>query len=1419
MLDDGEYQHELFVSHASSDEAWVKGYLLSALGLNRDRVITPKSFRIGASTVGEIERAVAASRYTLLVLSPAYLADEWARFSDHLVSYVSIREQQDRLIPLMLKPCVLPLGIDFRVRLNCTDPSVWESEIARVRELLSQGTPPNEQIPCPYPGMKPFRSDNAPHFYGRDEEIDDLIRRLRNHQCVFVIGSSGAGKSSLVFAGLLPRLKRSSFFPSDYWLTRNVRPGDKPLENFVRAVEGDLIEPLQRVTDLLAAHPPAKRLLLVIDQLEELFAVTESGKEGEELRFIAALQVLRKAPNCTIVATMRAGFYQDLMASDLWPVDSSERLEIVPLSGERLRQAIQGPAEDAGVYLEAGLTERLLVDGASEPGVLPLMQETMVLLWEKRLYRLVPLAAYTGLGRGELSGLAVAIAQKADAAMASLSPIQQAIARRVFLRLIHFGLGRPDTRRQQPMTALCSAGEDPTDFNQTLNHLIESRLLTSTAGESETDQKLDLAHETLIRGWPTLQRWAKERREAEQSRRRLEIKAEEWVRLNRTGGLLDAVELVEADRWLSTPDASELGYSPYLQGLVQASRAAIESANRENEVIRQRELAQARALATEQKRRAEEQGRQAKRFQRLARALAGVLLLAIVAGFFGWIQRGRAQYQSRVSASRELAQAAISQLTIDPELSVLVAAEAARTAHTEQAQDALREALLESHVRVLIRSTLGELAAVAVSRDGTKVFMGSDDGTAELWDRNGPRKLWKLRAHTDRINGAAFSPNNEKLVTASSDKTARVWDVATGKVLVVLRGHAGELLDALFSPDSNSVLTESPFEHTTKLWNVRSGKAILTRGHLPQRLGPLSEFSHDGKLVATSAGKTMEVWEAATGRTIAVLSGHSDAVFHGSFSPDDKWLVTASGDTTARVWEIRTGKTLAVLRGHSKMVTTAIFSPNGRLVATACAALPNFDAAVRLWDPSTGRTIAILAGHTHGVIKVAFSADSKFVLTASYDNTARVWEAATGKAVAVLRGHTSAVYDAVFSDAEKLVVTAGADGTARVWDAGTGQSQFELDGHTEAVLAAAFTEDRKTVVTVARDETVRLWDARSGRCLHVQRIGNNIDCTAFSRDAKRIITVYGSTAKVWDVGGGRNSVELVGHTGQIVDAAFSKDTKKVVTASLDGSARVWDVASGSTLAVLRGHTKEVRSVAFSPDGKFVATGSSDGTARVWDAVSGTSLAVLRGHKREVTGVAFSPDGEMVGSASDDETLRVWSARTWESSRELTGSGNDKGTFTGIRFSPDGKYVLAGDVVGAAYVWEVRTGRLVVALLGHERGASVQNAGFSPDGRFVVTAGGAGGFGVDLTARVWQVPLGAPVAVLRGHTEPLTSAAFSPDGKFVITTSEDKTARIYRCELCDSIEDLLSLAPSRVTRRMTREECQRYLHVETCPPGP
>lgn len=588
-------RYDLFVSYAQADSAWVEGYLLDALNAAGTRCHSEQAFALGVPRLVEFERAIRQSQRTLLVLSPAYLADSFGPFTDLLAQTYGLETATWPVIPLILHPVSLPARLKMLVALDATTPDDWPRIVERLCAELERPMAEAQPRPaCPYPGILPFGEPEQDRFFGRDAEIAEMIERLRLYPFLAIIGPSGCGKSSLVFAGLIPAVRQSSLLGRGEWRVLDLRPGGAPLRALAQAM-GTGTSWLERAQALLAPHTTAQRLLLVVDQFEEVFVL--AGTEERE-PFQQALLGLIESGICYIVLTIRADFYPDLMLSPLWAEIRAHRVEVQPLSGNRLRQAIVRPAENVGVFAESALIERLIADAGQEPGALPLVQETLVLLWERLERRLLPLRAYDLLALSRraydlagppASGLQVALSRRADAVLAGLPAVQQAIARRVLVRLVQFGEGRADTRRQQTVDNLFAAGDNPADLDHVLEHLARGRLLT-LSGEEPGERRVDLAHEALIEGWPTLRCWLHERREIEQARRRLEDKAAEWVRLGQAqSGLLDQVELGEAQRWLERAQIVDVGYSELLTSFVRHSAQALTDEQARQEAARRRE--------------------------------------------------------------------------------------------------------------------------------------------------------------------------------------------------------------------------------------------------------------------------------------------------------------------------------------------------------------------------------------------------------------------------------------------------------------------------------------------------------------------------------------------------------------------------------------------------------------------------------------------------------------------------------------------------------------------------------------------------------------------------------------------------------------------------------------------------------------
>ncbi len=670
--------YDVFISYADADRAWVDGFLIDGLERAGVRCHREAAFAVGVPRLAEFENAVRSSSRILLVLSPAYFATDTAAFVDLLAQTYGLETATWPVIPLRLEPVKLPTRLAMLTLLDATDPDERERVLEKLSSLFQRPIPAAAASPtCPYPGMRAFTLDDGLPFFGRDRECEELLQHLRQSRFLTVIGGSGSGKSSLVFAGLVPRLRKTNLFGPGKWLVRSMRPGEQPVAELARALGADPGNPATAVADVLKADPEATRLLLVVDQFEEVFApdpgkpepaadatlTFHGGKvarpEGKSQKLCQALQGLLNVESVAVVLTVRADFYAELMGTPLWPQIKANRVDVGPLEEAGLRDAIYRPAETVGVYVESALVERLASDAieARSQGILPLVQEVLVQLWEKLERRVLPLRAYAEfvlprMAYGhhqdgqERTGLEIAIARHADGVLKRLeiaNPGRVEIARRIFVRLVQFGEGRPDTRRQQSVAQL-RAGNDPVHFEATLRALANNRLITLTADRETGRRRADIAHEALIRGWPQLQSWIEESRKAEEVRRKLERKSQEWIDAGTgTEGLLGTGGLAEAESFLAGPDGRDLPDNDPIRRLVRESAAEIHRAEIERESARQRELDHARQ-------RVKILVRSAVVLGMLLVGLTGVTLFAIHARRQAKINQAEAEKQAQIAA-------------------------------------------------------------------------------------------------------------------------------------------------------------------------------------------------------------------------------------------------------------------------------------------------------------------------------------------------------------------------------------------------------------------------------------------------------------------------------------------------------------------------------------------------------------------------------------------------------------------------------------------------------------------------------------------------------------------------------------------------------------------------------------------------
>lgn len=1095
--------------------------------------------------------------------------------------------------------------------------AVWRHLMDRPRRPTWRSARP------PYPGLEAFTEDDAAVFFGRDVEISLLMDRLNPanaesaHRFVAVIGPSGVGKSSLIQAGLAPRL---ALLRRPWAILPPMTPEHQPMHNLARslATADGRIEDADRIAAELARGPEAlsrhlealrtakgdrsARVLLILDQAEELLTMTP---ESERTEFLDLLRhSLWPDRRLWAIATLRSEFLTAFLqagCADLF----RNPVVLGALGRAALLEVIEKPAATTSITFAPRVVIGLVADTGSGDA-LPLLAYTLQALYLRAQARsddTITEDDYRALGG--VSGILAARADKVAAELAAdpaAAPVLPTL-----LKFVTLEEGEA-TRRRVRRGMLTPAEHHVADA------FIGERLLSSAA--SEGGATIQVAHEALFRQWVPLRQAIEARNDDLRQRAQFERWAQDWDASGRRDSfLLRDDRLLTAQQWMSNHGAvaAEMPLvHRFLHCSAQSDRTAMQ---RLSESVARRSLASidqdpelglllavaaiVECAATPQAHRA--------------------LLAALNACRLRRVLRGHERVVRGVDWS--------------PDGSRLATA----------SQDmSLRIWDAESGAQLLaLRGHTDWIRGVAWSPNGRLIATAGEDLTARVWDAIEGAEVSVLHGHLELLHAVAWAPDGLRLVTGSHDGTARIWNARSARELHRLEGHTDWVRGVAWSPDGRRVATGSS-DGRARVWDAESGTLETTLyGHTDWVQG--LAWSPDGRWLATaSSDRSARIWDVATATATAQLTGHTDWVHHVAWSPDSQRVVTVSRDRTARIWEANTAAEVAVIRGHSDWVHGVAWSPDGERLATA-----SYDQLVRVWDAKAPTEVAVLRGHKGWVQAVAWSLDgSERVASASHDGTARVWDACGGGKLAVLRGHESWVHDVAWSPDGRRLVTSSRDRTARIWDIGMQKEVCVLRGHTNWVEYVAWSPDGARVATGSNDRRARIWDAETGACLlTLDGHADWVRTVAWSPDGLGVATASNDrTVRVWDAIRGVTLHVLQGHRHWVNGVSWSPDRRRLATASSDWTARIWDVTNGQ-LAELTGHEDAVLGVAWSPDGRRLATASADRTARIWDAMTGAPLGILCVHGDAIEDVAWSPDGSRVATASRDHTAQIWHAGT------------------------------------------------------------------------------------------------------------------------------------------------------------------------------
>jgi WD40 repeat protein/DNA-binding SARP family transcriptional activator len=1315
--------------------------------------------------------------------------------------------------------------------------SIREGKLEHIQYGLEEAgkTLPPEPGQPPFKGLQYFDVSDADLFYGREALTARLVGHIRKmveasqdqpESCCFlsVVGASGSGKSSVIRAGVVPALQRGeiladgSFPPegSSSWHIHVFAPTAHPLEAL--AVSLTMKEPVTRTAELMdsfsqderSMHLYAQRLLapqeavlrgkcrllLVVDQFEELFTLCRS--ETERTAFVNnLLTAVRGGGSTQVIVVLRADFYGHCAQYPLLREALCVRQEYIgPMTEAELRSAIEQPAVENGWRFEPGLVELILRDVGEEPGALPLLEHALLETWQRRTGRMLTVQGYADSG-----GVRGAIAKTAESVYASLPAVQQDLARRIFLRLTELGEGTQDTRRRVTLSELIPGDAGTTGVEVLLKRLADARLITVAEDTAE------VAHEALIREWPALRNWLSEDREGLRLHRHLTESAEAWEDLDRdVGELYRGARLQQVLEWAAE---HKLDLNTLETQFLQASQAREEAETMEREKRRQRELEAAQRLARTQRQRSivlsiglvialvltavalwlnsvantnlhlandAQMTAENEAFRRATQevlALQEADLRATQAGIADEARqmadesRQLAEDESALSKSRELAAAAISNLVQDPQLSLLLAVQAYQVAHTREAEAALHRAVQASHLQKVLHSDPA------------------------------------VRGSYHSLTDLAFSPDDRLLAALNDQNNLQVFDTATGDLLYTYL--LDEELQALQQPD----IEVSQYFHL--VWSI--GLEFFPNGSL----------CLEGKrwFVILDADTGQELYRGTSGAEgINVLDVNSEKVVFNfplpmnpgtpifiEYTPVGLHLLVYNQEESNAignldVYNLLTGEPVISFqwqRGTENWYTLdrIEYSPDGKFMALTLN-LGTFE----IWDLASQQRIATLSGMPSiSIEKIAFSPDNAMLAVKGKDGTIKVWDIASEKEILNLSGT-----DAFFTPNNQQLVVADAKRQLHVWHIPTQHELYHFLCHplqTASTLSATGLQ----LASGGRDGSIHLCEVAPDYEDHVWVSEYPLVKFGYAPEPGLLaIAETDNAIHFFDAETGelfKNHPLPIG--AGLIDFGFFPNGSGFHTLESNYTlfrdriyiSRFWETVSGTEISRQSSTDANVEN-----QGGVSRLDGSSGILienvvafeiRHYDTKILSPFLWFDWTPFEVHACTFSPDGNLLALSKVDGRIGIFDSKTYTQVMTVTLGGG----YTVMIFNPTSTRLAVGDQKGGVSILDVEKGQIVLSL--PQQAAAINAITYSPD-ESLLAIGTADG-----VVRLWDPGTGEEILELVQHEAPISLLSFNHDGTHIISGSDDGVAR----SSVVNVNELLSLAGARIQRTFTSQEVARY----------